>query len=318
MTKSNNQKRILSLLMLSATAVVWGVGFVFTDQLLLLGFAKTPGLQNAFRFVIGTVFLVILLWKDIKLSKKNILYGLFGGAMLFAGFMLQLVGQTYITPAHCGFFTALYFVMTPFITWIFYKKKPNFAVIIAVVCAVLGLAILNIGHMPTKEETLGMILTIIGALMFAIQIVFCDYLLANDKIKSNNLVVLQLVVASLLFVLYTLIFESKNYATLSIQWDLAWWRLAIVALIGTGFAYFAQMYAQNHVSPAQTSLILACETPIGAIVSIMVGIDQFSWNIVIGGLLIIGSIFIIEFLPQSPKKPKELQAKHTDTPTDSN
>ena len=316
MVNANGQKRILSLVLLAFVAVVWGVGFVLTDLLLSDGFASAPGLQNAMRFGIGTVLLLILLWKDIKLSKKNILYGLIGGALLFGGFMLQLIGQTYITPAHCGFFTALYFVMTPFITWIFYKKRPDFAVVIAVVLAVLGLAILNIGHMPTKEETLGMILTIMGALMFATQIVFCDYLLANDKIKSNNLVVVQLVVASLLFVLYTLIFESKNYSTLSIQWDLAWWRLAIVSLIGTGFAYFAQTYAQNHVAPAQTSLILACETPIGAFVSIIVGIDQFSWNIIIGGLLIIGSIFVIEFLPLKPKKPKELQSNQTESPTD--
>ena len=305
MVNANGQKRILSLVLLAFVAVVWGVGFVLTDLLLSDGFASAPGLQNAMRFGIGTVLLLILLWKDIKLTWKNLLYGAISGALLFGGFMLQLIGQTYITPAHCGFFTALYFVMTPFITWIFYKKRPDFAVVIAVVLAVLGLAILNIGHMPTKEETLGMILTIIGALMFAIQIVFCDYLLANDKIKSNNLVVVQLVVASLLFVLYTLIFESKNYATLSIQWDLAWWRLAIVSLIGTGFAYFAQTYAQNHVAPAQTSLILACETPIGAFASIIVGIDKFSWNFVIGGLLLIGSIFIIEFFPTKRKKTRE-------------
>ena len=263
--------------------------------------------------MIGTIFLVILLWKDIKLTKKNILYGVVGGALLFVGFMVQLVGQTYITPAHCGFFTALYFVMTPFITWIFHKKRPSFAVIVAVIVAVLGLAILNIGHMPTKEEALGMILTIVGALMFAIQIVFCDYLLANDKIENNNLVVLQLIVASVLFTLYTLIFESKQYATLSIDWQSAWWQLAIVALIGTGFAYFAQTYAQKHVAPAQTALILACETPIGAIISIIGGIDKFSWNIIIGGLLIVGAILIVEFLPLKPKQSKELQSK-TDIP----
>ena len=283
--------------MLSAVALIWGAGFVLTDSLLLDGFAPAPGLLNALRFGLGTIFVLIVLAKHINLSGKNILYGLVGGALLFVGFMLQLVGQTYITPAHCGLFTALYFVLVPFIAWIVYKKVPNLTVFVAVALAVLGLVILNVGKMPTQEENLGTILTIVGATLFAIQIVYCDYLLKNNKIETNNLVVLQLVFASVLFVAYTLIFESYKYTTLNIAWSNAWWKLAIVALLGTGFAYFAQTYAQKFVSPSQTSLILACETPIGAIISIVVGIDAFSWNIIVGGLLVVIAVFLIEFAP---------------------
>ena len=311
MVNTDKNKRILSLVMLGAIAFVWGIGFVFADELLTIGFSQAPGLQNALRFGIGSLLLVILLWKDIKISWKNILYGAIGGTLLFGGFMLQLLGQTYITPAHCGFFTALYFVVTPFFAWIVYKQAPHYTVFIAVVLAVVGLVILNIGKMPTAEETLGTILTIAGAMLFAIQIVFSDYLLKKDKIQSNNLVVIQLVVATLLFVLYTLIFESKDYSTLNIDINKAWWRLAIIAVFGTGLAYFAQTYAQKHISPSQTSLILACETPIGAIASIIVGIDLFSWNIVIGGILVVVAVFIIEFAPVLANK---LLKRTTDRP----
>lgn len=283
--------------MLGAVALIWGAGFVLADSLLLDGFASTPGLQNALRFGIGTIFLVIVLRRDIKLSRKNILYGVIGGALLFGGFMFQLVGQTYITPAHCGFFTALYFVLVPFIAWLVYKKAPNFAVFVAVALAVGGLVILNIGQMPTQDEAFGTVMTIIGATLFAIQIVFGDYLLKKGKIESNSLVVLQLVFASLLFVVYTLIFESNKYPTMTINCGNAWWKLAIVSLLGTGYAYFAQTYAQKFVSPSQTSLILACETPIGAIISIVVGIDTFSWNIVVGGILVVTAVFLIEVAP---------------------
>ncbi len=302
MVKSNKKNRILSLVMLSAVALIWGIGFVLADELLADGFAPVPGLQNALRFCIGTTLLVIVLWKHIKLTKQTILYGAIGGAPLFGGFLLQLVGQTHITPAHCGFFTALYFVMTPFFAWIVYKKAPHYTVFIAVALAVVGLVVLNIGKMPTAEETLGTMLTIAGATMFAIQIVFADYLLKNDKITSNNLVVLQLVFASLLFVLYTLIFESPKYQALTISIDKVWWKLAIVALLGSGFAYYAQTYAQNYVSPTQTSLILACETPIGAIASMIVGIDLFGWNIIVGGLLVVVAVFLVEFAPTLTEK----------------
>ena len=302
MVNVNVKKRIISLVMLGVVALVWGLGFVLADELLVDGFAPVPGLQNALRFGIGTIILVIVLWKDIKLTKKTILYGIIGGALLFGGFLLQLAGQTYITPAHCGFFTALYFVMTPFFAWIVYKKSPHYTVFVAVALAVVGLVILNIGKMPTEDEILGTILTVIGATMFALQIVFSDYLLKNDKIECNNLVVLQLIVASILFVLYTLIFESNKYSTLTIAIDKVWWKLAIVALLGTGFAYYAQTYAQKYVSPTQTSLILACETPIGAIASMIVGIDLFGWNIVVGGILVVGAVFLVEFAPTWTEK----------------
>ena len=302
MVNVNVKKRILSLVMLGVVALVWGIGFVLADELLADGFAPVPGLQNAIRFGVGTLMLVIVLWKHIKLTKQTVLYGAIGGALLFGGFLLQLAGQTYITPAHCGFFTALYFVMTPFFAWIVYKKAPHYTVFIAVALAVVGLVILNIGKMPTAEETLGSMLTIAGATMFALQIVFSDYLLKNDKIECNNLVVLQLIVASVLFIIYTLIFESSKYPTLTIQLDKVWWKLAIVALLGTGFAYYAQTYAQKYVAPTQTSLILACETPIGAIASMIVGIDLFGWNIVVGGILVVGSVFLVEFAPALTEK----------------
>lgn len=283
--------------MLCAVAVIWGAGFVLADALLADGFAVTPGLQNAFRFGFGAIFLVIVLWKDIKLSWKNVTYGAIGGAMLFCGFTFQLMGQTYITPAHCGFFTALYFVMTPFIAWIVYKKAPNLSIFVAVALAVAGFVVLNLDKMPTAEESLGILFTVIGAFMFALQIVYGDYLLKKDKIQSNNLVVLQLVFASILFVLYTLIFESHKYSSLNISIANVWWKIAIVSILGTGFAYYAQTYAQKYVKPTQTSLILTCETPVGAIISISLGIDKFSWNIVVGGLLVIGAVVLAEFAP---------------------
>lgn len=297
MVISNNQKRTLSIVMLCAVALVWGAGFVLTDSLLADGFAVAPELQNALRFCFGTIFLVIVLWKDIKISWKNVMYGAIGGAMLFCGFTFQLMGQTFITPAHCGFFTALYFVITPFIAWIVYKKAPNLSVFVAVTLAVAGLVVLNLNKMPTAEESLGILFTVIGAMMFALQIVYGDYLLKKDAIQSNNLVVLQLVFASILFVLYTLIFESRKYATLSICVSDVWWKIAIVSILGTGFAYYAQTYAQKYVKPTQTSLILTCETPIGAVISIALGIDKFSWNIVVGGLLVICAVVLAEFAP---------------------
>ncbi len=308
-----NHKRIIALVMLVFVAIVWGAGFVLADGLLASGFHSVPGLQNTLRFGIGAIAVVIFMWKYIDLRGKNLLYGAVGGALLFAGFLLQLIGQKHITPAHSGFFTASYFILMPFATWIVYKRKPNIFVVVAVTLAVIGMLVLNWGQMPNSDETLGTLLTISSAIMFGLQIMWADWLLSNKKITDNNLAVLQLVVSALLFALYTLIFESHQYSTLKINWNSAWWQLAIVALLGTGYAYFAQTFAQQIVSPAQTSLILACECPIGAVISIFVGTDDFSWKIVIGGALITVAVVLIELIPQWQNRKKKFANIPTNT-----
>ncbi len=133
-----------------------------------------------------------------------------------------------------------------------------------VTVAIAGLLILNLFGQNDQIEktTLGDILTLVGSLMFAMQIAWSDFALKKQKIDHINLTFGRFF-AAVLFALYTLIFESKNYK--SMQFDVSYdlWRLAIVSLCGTAFAYFSQSYAQNKLNPTETAIILACESPIG-------------------------------------------------------
>lgn len=230
--------------------------------------------------------------------------------MLFGGFQMQLVGLGYSTPAHCGFFTASYCVLVPFIAWIFYKKRPHWTVFVSVVIALAGLIILNLDATQSNDTWLGDLLTLGGAVLFALQIVLSDYALKKDA-DYTNLTFWQVLFAGVLFVLYSLIFESKSYDFAHFDWNYCWWRLLIVVLGGTAFAYFSQSFAQVHVAPSETSLILACESPIGMILSICIGLDAFSWNIIVGGLLVVLSVFWVEFFAAKIAKRKKANEEET-------
>ena len=302
------KQHIWGILMLTVTTVIWGAGFVLNAELRASSFANAPALLNAVRFGVSTLILLVVFNKRIRFNKHTLLYGAVGGALLFCGFLLQTVAFSYTTPAHNGFFTTAYVVFVPFITWIVYKKRPSWVLFVGAGVAICGLLVLNL-----KKETLppdawkGDLMTLGCALCFALQIIWTDILLVKDKTDSLQLAFWQVAFAAILFIAYTLIFENEYVFGMNFDFGYCWWRLAIVTIGGTAFAYYAQSYAQNHVSPTETSILMACESPIGAVLSLLVGLDVFAWTIPVGGGLVLAAVVLVEVVPSILAKKREKQ-----------
>lgn len=309
MEQSNKKQHLIGLLMLISVAIFWGAGFVLNAQLLNKSFGDTPSLLNALRFGVSALCLLAVFNKRIRFNKKLLLYGGVGGALLFAGFLLQLVGMKYTTPSHSGFFTAFYIVLVPLIAWAVYRRRPHWVIFVGITVAIGGLLLLNFSQEESGASLKGDLLTLASALAFALQIVWADYILKKNKTDCIQLTFWQVVFAAVLFVAYTLIFESKHYAAMQFDVGYELWRLAIVVLGGTAFAYYAQTYSQKHLSPSETSLLMACESPIGAVLSVAIGMEPFLWQTAVGGVLVVVAVILVETVPPLTKKYKEKRAK---------
>ena len=311
MSNTDNKKlHIVGILMLVMTTIIWGAGFVLNAELRARSFANTPALLNAIRFGVAALLLLAAFNRKLHFSKYLLLYGAIGGALLFGGFMLQTAALKYTTPAHNGFFTAAYVVFVPFATWLVYKKRPSWVLFVGVAVAIGGLIILNVKNEALPPEAWkGDLMTLACALCFAVQIIWTDVLLTKNKADSVQLSFWQVAFAAVFFIAYTLIFEHKHVFTMEFDFAYCWWRLAIVTVGGTAFAYFAQTFAQNHVSPTETSIVLACESPIGAALSLAVGLDAFSWTIPVGGGLVIAAVVLVEIVPELINKRKQKQTE---------
>ena len=303
MIKANKQHTI-GLIMLSMTALCWGAGFVLNDQLLEAAFFNTPSLLNVLRFGIATLVLLAVFNRKIKFNRQIFLFAGLGGVLLFAGFLCQTIGQKYTTPSHSGFFTASYVMFVPFISWVAYRKRPRWVNFVGVAIAIVGLFILNFKNTNVAQEKswLGDIVTVAAALLFAGQIFWTDFTLKKKNINFVQMTFWQVAIAAILFALYSVIFESKFYTSLSIDMSYCWWRLLIVVFGGTAFAYYSQTFAQNHLTATETSLILACESPIGALLSLILLIEPFSWQMIVGGVLVIAAVIIVEVVPTVKRK----------------
>ena len=305
---SNKKQHILGIVMLAAASMFWGAGFVLNAQLRASSFENMPGLLNAIRFGGATLCLLAVFNKRIKCNKNTLLCGAVAGALLFGGFLLQTTALKYTTPAHNGFFTAAYVIFVPFISWVVHKKRPSWTMIVGAVVAIGGLLVLNF-----KKETLppdawkGDLITLGCALCFALHIIWLDVCLTKNKTDNVQLTFWQVAFAAIFLIAYSLIVENKYVFAMKFDAPYCWWRLAIMTLGGTAFAYFAQTYAQKHVSSTETSILMGCESPFGAILSLIVGLDVFSWTIPVGGGLVIAAVVLVEVAPKliSNRKKRE-------------
>lgn len=295
MLNKQSKLHILSLATLSLVTIVWGYGFVANKQLLSQDFAKTPALLNAIRFSLATVALAVVFAKKIKPNKQMLKYALLSGTLLFGGFLMQTLGLKYTTPSHNGFCTVSYVVLVPFICWIIYKNKPAKIIFVGATLALVGLAILNFGGETLNEQDyfLGDMLSLVGALCYAFQFIVVDVALHKKKIDNNGLCIWQIAVTALCFCLYSVVVEGQNYSQLNVDVGYCWWRMLIVALLGVAYAYWAQNFSQKHLSPSETSLVLACESPIGAIISVALCLEQLSWSTVVGGALVFVAVLLV-------------------------
>lgn len=322
MLQTGKKQHIFALVMLSMTAIFWGAGFVLNDNLLKAAFNETPNLINTIRFGVASIVLGIAFARKLKFNRKILLYAGLGGLMLFGGFTLQLLGLKRTTPSHNGFFTTTYVVFVPFITWILRRKRPSWITFICVGVAFAGLAILNVkGQTETSvSDTLtGDLLTLAGAVLFAGQIALTDYAYTKQEIDYPNMTFWQVLTGTVLFALYSAIFESGNYCAITFDVSYCVWRLAITSLCGTAFAYLAQGYAQKHLSPSETSVILACESPLGALMSVLAGVEAFVWNTAVGGVLVVAAVLIMELVPrilERRTKDKEDNSVQDEAPND--
>lgn len=310
--KETSKNRII-LLCYILTVFAWGSGFVFQDQALAHGLAKVPGLINVVRFVTATLVCAVVFGKRIKLNKQSLLYGVLCGVGLFFGFFFQLTALEHTTPANCGFYSTSYIIFVPVFSYFFFKKRTKRWGLLGIGIAIVGLLVLNYNALQSElsdEILLGNLFAVCSALSFAYHISMTDKALYT--VGAESLTFVQCAVACVCFVGYFFVkyfaIEGYDFAVLGeIELGAVWWRVGFVALIGTGFAYISQTYAQKILAPAETSLIMSTESVISALLSIVVGIDKLTWQLVVGGVLAFSAVVVAEVVPAVIKKRKAVE-----------
>ena len=158
---------------LVVAALLYGITFPLVKDALddITPFAYLVG-----RFTVATLILAPV-WCSSPVAPSSapttrrvvVRAGLVAGVLLFGGYAAQTVGLQYTTPSTSAFVTGLYVVITPVIESVLRRRLPPPAVVLGLVLATVGLALLTDVSLDLGR---GVWLTLLCAVLFACHIVF--------------------------------------------------------------------------------------------------------------------------------------------------
>ena len=113
--------------MLLVTAAIWGSAFIVLKDAI-------DGLPTffvlAFRFLTGGALLAAVFFRSFKnIGLKVVLKGAATGAVVAAAYAVQTIGLKHTTPGMNAFLTAVYCVITPFMTWAVTRFRECFSLL---------------------------------------------------------------------------------------------------------------------------------------------------------------------------------------------
>lgn len=172
------------LIFLSITVILWGISFVATSVVVQF----IPPITTGFiRFVIASIFLMILIRKKVKYSKKELLYltitGFFG---ITAYFIFENTALMYTTPTNSSLIissTPIFFLL---VNDIINKKFSSKIRYLGTIIAFTGVTLLILnGKYILKLNPIGDLLMIIPVISWTIYTIYLEKL----HVKHSNLII---------------------------------------------------------------------------------------------------------------------------------
>lgn len=297
-SQSRVSSSTLAHVLLLATALTWGATFVLVKSALS---DASPLLFNFIRMAIATLALLAVNYRQLRaVSRLQLAAGAAAGLFLAAGYQFQTTGLLRTTPAKCAFITGMVVVFVPLLTLIPAlrpqgSRPPGFATAIGALCAFAGLIFITTPAGTTLRTVLTSIgpgdwLTLGGAFAFALHLLTLAR--TASSMTSGLLATLQVAFCAV-FMAASLPFE-RIHAVVSPRLVIA---LLICGLLATAAAFTIQSYAQQHLPPTHTVVLLSLEPVFAWLTSLVFLHESLGRRSLLGAALILAAIAIIEFLP---------------------
>ena len=286
------KKKILSLFGLIIVVVLWGIAPI-TSKFLFDNNYYSPAFLVGVRGFLSVVamLLIILISGDFKDVNKSYWVCIPAGLILGAAYLFQFIGLDSTTPAKNTFLESFSCIAVPIMLFILTREKPSISSVVASLVCVLGAFVLcgngfNFSALFTAP-TIGDILSCIGGLFFGIDIAFTK-VFAKGK-NSRVFVFFQLIILTIMSFAYAIPFEKD----LAYNWDLPI-RLNVlfIGVVCTAVCWVLRTKCISNVSAVTCAVLMPMSAVVATFVSIICRMESFSWNVVVGGVIITLAIVI--------------------------
>ncbi len=293
-------------LLLVLITFIWGATFVVIKDALN---DASPLLFNAVRFVISSVLLAAIFFRQLKsISRGAAVAGIVCGALLWVGYECQTAGLKFTTPSKSAFLTGISVVLVPVLLAAIWRRHVNHWTLAGVLAAFVGLYLLTVP--PSNGEGLwtsinrGDVLTLGCAVVFAFQIIVLGR--AAQKYPFAQIVVSEIAACAALMVLSVPVLEPAAFMKSTSRIAVS---IAVTALLGTVGAFIVQGWAQQFTPPTHTALIFALEPVFAGLTSYVVVHERLGVRGGLGAALILAGVLISELLGAVQQPEAELAAE---------
>jgi drug/metabolite transporter (DMT)-like permease len=265
--------------------VFWGLSFLVVQE----GVQLLP-MQNflCFKFIFAGLALAIIFPKHVlKINKETLKASILVGFVLYFGSFLQYKGLLYTSASNTAFITGLSVVFIPFIKYFFFAKPIEKRIVLYSFLAVIGLAILTLHKNLSLNK--GDFFVLISSIAFALHILFTGKFV--KKVDPIGLTIAQLLICGILSIILAFSLESGIQIP---QGTVVWSTILFTALLATAFMFTVQSLAQQYISEEKISIIFLLEPIVACIASVLVLNESVGLRTILGGSLILFSLYQIE------------------------
>jgi drug/metabolite transporter (DMT)-like permease len=290
MTRSTTaRERRLALLAtatLLAMTACWGSTFFLIHDLL----DRVPAVDFlAVRFAIASVAMLLVAPRAVaRLSPERRRHAVVLGALYGIAQILQTVGLAHTPASVSGFITGMYVVCTPLLAAAILRTRINRLTWGAVLLAVAGLAVLTLDGLSVGY---GEALTLVAAVLYALHIVGLGaWSRPADAIGMSIVQCLVITVLCLGAALPDGITVPDRTGD--------WVAVAYMALFAGAAALLGQTWAQAHLPPTRSAIIMSMEPVFAAFFAVLLGGESVTARMLLGGALVLTAMLVVELLPR--------------------
>ena len=276
-------KHKLASWLLLGLAMSWGLAFVSMKDAL--------GRQSVnsflfYRFALAAIALIIIRPQIIKKINKDIVKrGGITGLFLAAGFIFQTYGLDMTGAAVTGFITGLYVVATPLFEQFFGGRKLGRTVWVSIGIATTGLGLLSLKGFSVG---IGELLVLISALCYTGQIIALSKWSQGRDVWAMTF--MQILVVAVVTGIAALIEGFQTPPDSGV-----WGVIIFTAIVCTVTAFIIQTWSQAILESTKAAVIMTMEVVFSALFAITLGGEILSTRTLIGGLLVVISMYTIVF-----------------------
>ena len=286
MSGPDRRTTLLATLAVLAMTACWGSTFFLIKDVLV----RIPVLDFlAVRFAIASAALWLLFPRALgRLSRTSLRHAVVLGLLYGVAQILQTAGLAHTPASVSGFITGMYVVCTPLFAAVLLRARIGAVTWAAVALALAGLAVLSLNGLSVG---FGEAVTLMSALIYALHIVGLGAWSRADQ--AMGMTVVQLLVITAVCGVVTL---PDGLVLPSTTAD--WLSVVYMAVFAGALALAGQTWAQAHLPPTRTAIIMTMEPVFAATFAVLLGGETATGRMLVGGLMVLTAMLVVELAPR--------------------